>query len=320
MNAPLHAASVGPPILPPTLGDLAEEYYTNAIRVREVLESSANAERVYLRRFFDWFGPPASPRTLFGRISADSVTECLIDYASKYGPGSRRCMQQTVRLFLRFSYLAGYLGRDLSALSPTVRAPCMGKVVRGIPPASIEAVLAGTVGDAPVDLRDRAILWLLSTYGVRGVQIRRLRLEDVDWTRSRIHFPAAKRGRSIEAPLSAKAGNRLAEYIHKGRPSSPHREVFLTTREPFEPIPNPQRLSELIRRRIERAGVVLPAGVLYGAHAFRHALASRLYGHVPFKDLIDIMGHRKPSTTLIYGKTDLVGLRKAALPWPGGAR
>ena len=319
MNAPSHVATVGPRSLPPTLVDLAEEYHTNAIRVREVIESTANAERVYLRRFFDWFGPPDSPQVLLSRISADSVTECLIDYASKYGPGSRCNMQRTVRVFLRFAYLAGHLECDLSALSPTVRVPRMGKILRGIPPAAIEVVLTGIVGDTPVDLRDRAILWLLSTYGVRGVQIRRLRLEDVDWTRSRIHFPAAKRGRSIEAPLSAKAGNRLAEYIHKGRPSSPHREVFLTTREPFEPIPNPQRLSELIRRRIEKAGVVLPEGVLYGAHAFRHALASRLYGHVPFKDVIDIMGHRKPSTTLIYGKTDLVGLRKAALPWPGGA-
>ena len=320
MNAPLHATGVESPVLPPTLAGLAEEYHANALRVREVLESSANAERVYLRRLFDWFGPPDSPRALFRCISADSVTECLIDYASKYGPGSRCCMQKTVRLFLRFSYLAGYLGRDLSALSPTVRAPCMGKVLRGIPPASIEAVLAGIVGDSPADLRDRAILWLLSTYGVRGVQIRRLRLEDVDWTRSRIHFPAAKRGRSIETHLTAKAGNRLAEYIHKGRPSSGHREVFLTTGEPFEPIGTPRLLSEMIRRRIEKAGVELPEGVLYGAHAFRHALASRLYGRVPFKDVIDMMGHRKPSTTLIYGKADLVGLRKAALPWPGGAQ
>ena len=320
MNAPSHAASAALPTLPPTLVDLAEEYHTNAITVREVLQSSANAERVYLRRFFDWFGPPDSPRTLFSRISADSVTECLIDYASKYGPGSRCCMQKTVRLFLRFSYLAGYLGRDLSALSPTVRVPRMGKVVRGIPLASIEAVLAGIIGDTPTDLRDRAILWLLSTYGVRGVQIRRLRLEDVDWSRSRIHFPAAKQGRSLETHLTAKAGNRLAEYIHKGRPSCLHREVFLTARGPSKPIRRACQLSEIIRRRIEKAGIELPEGVRYGSHTFRHALASRLYGRVPFKDVIDMMGHRKPSTTLIYGKVDLVGLRKAALPWPGGSQ
>jgi integrase len=320
MNAPSHAASAAPPALPPTLVDLAEEYYTNAITVREVLESSAHAERTYLRRFFDWFGPPDSPRTLFSRISADSVTECLIDYASKYGPGSRCCMQKTVRLFLRFSYLAGYLRRDLSALSPTVRVPRMGKVVRGIPQASIEAVLAGIVGDTPIALRDRAILWLLSTYGVRGVQIRRLRLEDVDWSRGRIHFPAAKRGRTLDEHLTPKAGNRLAEYIRKGRPSSPHREVFLAVRKPFKPIRRSCELTEIIRKRIARAGVKLPEGVGYGSHAFRHAFASRLYGRVPFKDVIDMMGHRKPSTTLMYGKVDLVGLRKAALAWPGGPR
>ena len=72
MNAPLYAAGVEPPVLPPTLAGLAEEYHANALRVREVLESSANAERVYLRRFFDWFGPPDSPRALFSHICASS--------------------------------------------------------------------------------------------------------------------------------------------------------------------------------------------------------------------------------------------------------
>jgi site-specific recombinase XerD len=45
-----------------------------------------------------------------------------------------------------------------------------------------------------------------------------------------------------------------------------------------------------------------------------------MYGRVPFKDVVDMLGHRDPSTTLVYGKVDLAALRGAALPWPGGAR
>jgi hypothetical protein len=45
----------------------------------------------------------------------------------------------------------------------------------------------------------------------------------------------------------------------------------------------------------------------------------RLCGRVPFKDLIDMLGHRDPSTSLIYGKSDMATLALAALPWPGGA-
>jgi len=320
MTAPFHMATGESVVLPSSLDELAAQYHAHAVRVRGVLESSAAAERPYLKRLFDWFGPPDSPTELFRAIGADSVTECLIDYASKHGPGSRCCMQMTVRLFLRFAYRAGYLGRDLSFLSPSVRNPRMGRVARAIPPGCVEALLESIQGDAPADLRDRAMVCLLNTYGVRGVQVRRLRLADVDWPRSRIHFPAAKGGRAIEQHLTVDAGNRLVDYLCKGRAQRPHPELFLHTRAPFGPITHPREFSRILRRRLEHAGVELPAGVRYGSHGFRHAFAARMYGRIPFKDVVDMLGHRDPSTTLIYGKVDLVALRKAALPWPGATR
>lgn len=307
-------------ILPETLSVLAEEYHKDALRVRGVRDESAKAERPYLRRFFEYFGPPDTPESLFTAICPDSVTNCLIQYASRYGPGSRSCMQKTVRLFLRFAYLSGYLEADFSALSPSVRSPRMGKVARSIPSECIDALISGIGQETAADIRDSAMICLLSTYGVRGVQIRRLCLEDIDWAKSRIHFPAVKRGRSVEQHLTAKAGNRLADYITNARPSSPCSEVFLRLCEPFEPIAHPRQLSRIIRRRMVQVGVELPEGVPYGSHCFRHAFASRLYGRVPFMDVVNMLGHRDPSTTLIYGKVDVANLQRAALPWPGGAQ
>jgi len=306
--------------IPDTLSALAEEYHENAVKVRGVLEESAKAERPYLKRFFEYFGPPDSPAGLFAEIRPDSIADCLVQYASLYGPGSRRCMQKTVRLFLRFIYLSGYLGSDLSALSPSVRSPRMGKVARSIPPDCIDALISSIGQETPADIRDFAIIFLLSTYGVRGVQIRKLCLKDIDWANSRIHFPAVKRGRPVEQHLTAKAGNRLADYIIKARPPSSSPEVFLGLSEPFEPIAHPRQLSRIIRKRMEKAGLELPEGVAYGSHCFRHAFASRLYGKVPFNDIVDMLGHRNPSTTLIYGKVDVDNLRRAALAWPGGIK
>jgi len=216
---------------------------THTVRVRGVHESRRDTERPYLKRFFDWFGPPDTPADLFGRLNAESVTQCLIDYALKYGPGSRRSMQDTVRLFLRFAYHTGYVERDLSALSLCARQPRMGHVMRPIPQDCIETLQNSITGDTPGDLRDRAIMCLLSTYGVRGVQVRRLCLEDVDWSRERICFCAVKRGRAVEQHLTASVGNRLAEYLRDGRPNSSHSEVFLHTDEPFGPLACPRELS-----------------------------------------------------------------------------
>ena len=315
MKARSQEAGAGQPV-PATSESLAEAYRSHAKTVRGVLDATADAECPYLRRFFDWYGPPGSSAALCAAINARSVTDCLAAYAAAHGPGSRRGMQKTVRLFLRFAWTAGYLPRDLSALSPSVHAPRMGKLPRAIPPECIDALVSSVVGDDPVDLRDRAIVCLLSTYGVRGVQVRRLRLEDIDWDRDRIRFLAVKGGRSVELPLVAKAGNRLSEYLKEGRPDSPRREVFLADRPPFGAIEYPRQLSRILRRRLEHAGVELPPGVAYGSHAFRHAFATRLYGRVPFKDMVDMLGHRDPSTTLTYGKVDLAALEQATVPWP----
>ena len=113
-------------------------------------------------------------------------------------------------------------------------------------------------------------------------------------------------------------GNRIAEYLLKARPSCSHPEVFLRTGEPAEPLTYSAQPSSILRKRMKQAGIELSQGVSYGSHGFRHAFASRLYGRVPFKDVVDMLGHRDPSSTLIYGKVDVGALAKAALPWPGG--
>lgn len=312
-------SSATPSVVPPTLHALAEQYRLHALKVRGVLEESAKAEAPYLRRFFEYFHVSDSPVDLFAAITPDTVANYLAWYAARYGRGSRCSMQNTLRLFLRFAYLCGYMGADLSSLSPSVRTWRMGKLARSIPSDCMETLVSSIGAETPLDRRDAAIICLLCTYGVRGVQIRRLRLEDIDWERSQIHFSAVKRGRSVEQHLTPKAGNRLTEYITTGRPSASCKEVFLTMHEPFRPIASPRELSKILRHRLEQAGIELPQGVAYGSHCFRHAFASRLYGRVPFKEIVDMLGHRDPSTTLRYGKVDVMSLQKAALPWPGGA-
>ena len=57
--------------------------------------------------------------------------------------------------------------------------------------------------------------------------------------------------------------------------------------------------------------------------AFTGKETACFYGKVlaeQLPDLVDMLGHCDPSTTLVYGKVAVATLKKAALPWPGGAR
>ncbi len=300
------------------INELCEEYQRYALRVRSTAPETAEEELLYLKRLFVWCGPPGSAAELFAGLGPKQLAAFLVEYAETHGPGSRRWMQHSLRMFLRFAWQASYAARDLSGLVPSVRRPRHGNVPRALPQECIDGLLTGIERETPAGLRDAAIVGLLAMYGVRGVQLRRLRLVDIDWAEDRIRFPAAKGGRAIEQHLTPDAGNRLVDYLERGRPASAHPEVFLTLTPPFRPLPCASYLSAMLRRRLEQLGLETPTGVSRGAHGFRHAFATRLTGRVPFKDVADLLGHRDPSSTLIYGKVDLAGLRQAALPWPGG--
>ncbi|MBI5479566.1 MAG: tyrosine-type recombinase/integrase [Deltaproteobacteria bacterium] len=65
----------------------------------------------------------------------------------------------------------------------------------------VARMLVETAGDEPVQIRDHAILRLLSVYGLRSGEVRRLTLEDLDWQRERIRIVRSKTARVETLPL-----------------------------------------------------------------------------------------------------------------------
>jgi integrase/recombinase XerD len=301
-----------------TLPALREQYHHYALTVRNVCADTAGERLRYLDCLFEHFGQPQTVAELFAGLTPSTLTEFLLDYATRHAPGSRQAMHTAVRGFLRFIYEEQYMPLDLSGLVPTVRQRAMAELPRAMPDACISALEDSIERSSPAGQRDAAIVCLLSTYGVRAIQIRCLRLEHIDWQNERIHFPPAKRGRPVVQHLTVTAGNRLVDYITNGRPPSDLPEVFLTLTTAAA-LTDKTYLSVMIARRLRRAKIPVPAGVSHGTHGFRHAFAVRMTGQVPFKDLVDMLGHRDPSSALIYAKADVQTLQQAALPWPGAS-
>jgi integrase/recombinase XerD len=60
-----------------------------------------------------------------------------------------------------------------------------------------------------------------------------------------------------------------------------------------------------------------------GSHLLRHSLATQLVNTGASLDEVgDVLRHRSRSSTMIYARLDIDGLRSVALPWPvaGGAQ
>jgi len=266
-----------------------------------------------ITQFLQWLGAEATPEGLL-RLTSGRIEDFFISYAQGMGRSARRSMQSALRTFLRFCLHNGYIEQSLDYAVPTLRTYKLATVPRGLTDTQAQQVLRCINRNSHVGRRDYAIVSLLYSYGVRGGQVRALRLQDIDWAQNKILFKALKHGKNSHLPLTPEVGESLLDYLQNSRPSYSCPHVFLTSRAPYHPLPHSNSLSAIVERYIRAAGIEIPNR---GAHAFRHCFATRMLhkGH-SLKEIADVLGHRHLGTTFIYTKVDFNALSQVALEWP----
>jgi site-specific recombinase XerD len=219
-----------------------------------------------------------------------------------------------LRSFLRFCFVEGLVGADLSEAALLITGRRRSPLPQGIANSDAAALLAGCDRRRKLGRRDYAILVTALRLGLRAGEIARLRLDDIDW-RSGDVVVRGKGGRHDRLPLPAEVGAAIAAYLKRGRPASEHREVFLRDRAPFRPIAS-ATVRSTVRRACRRAGVAE-----VGAHRLRHTFACEMVAaKVPLVQISQVLRHHSLQTTGIYARVDVEQLRTLAKPWPGGGR
>ena len=299
------------PLTPsPVYQSLLEAYLAWMRDHQYTAESTLKPRRRWVQRFLQWLGTQATVEGT-AHLTADDVETFFIAHGRDMGHASRGAIQAALRTFLRFCWHEGHIRHRLDRAVPTLRTYKLARVPRGLDEDHAQAMLQSVDRNTAVGRRDYAILQLLHTYGVRGGQVRALRLGDIRWAKDEILFRATKNGKDSLLPLTQEVGKGILDYLRNARPQCRFSEVFLTCRAPCRPL---RDLYQIVLRRMLAAGIDTPCG---GSHAFRHAFASRMVadGH-PFKAVADVLGHRCLSTTFIYTKIDFNALKRVALPWP----
>jgi len=266
-----------------------------------------------LSQFLQWLGSRATVEGM-SELTPDIVERFFLSYAQNMGHSARHSMQSALRTFFRFCLHHGYVPRPLDCAVPTLRTYKLATVPRGLTDEQARQVINGINRGNNAGRRDYAICQMLYTYGVRGGQVRALRLQDIDWAAGRILFKALKHGKDSLLPLTDDVGQSLLNYLQNGRPPRTFQEVFLTTRAPYHPLPHSSTLSSIVLRHINASGINCHSK---GAHVFRHNFATRMLqkGHA-LKEVADVLGHRHLDTTFIYTKVDFNALKQVGLAWP----
>jgi site-specific recombinase XerD len=161
--------------------------------------------------------------------------------------------------------------------------------------AEVERTLEALEGDGPIPLRNRALVELVYSAGLRSAEAVGLDLGDVDFEQELVHVSQAKGGKERVVPLGEEAALWLARYLREARPSlatGANDAFFLSARG--------RRLDTSTLRRI----VPHP-------HRLRHAFATHLLaGGADLRTIQELLGHSSLSTTQVYSHVDPRHLRR----------
>ncbi len=251
-------------------------------------------------------------------LNSETLQSQFLESIKSQGKAARRTTQSALRSFFKFCFFSGHTQHDLSLAIPVLHSYRLSSLPRIIETPDIKQLFQNIDRDSSTGKRDYAMILLLYYYGVRGVQIRRLKLSDIEWKKSRIHFAACKGGRLVIMPLINEVGDALVDYLQTARPLSEQPYVFLTSRAPYHPLTYSSTLSAILARYQHSAHIKLSR---YGSHCYRHSFATRaLQQGYSLKAIADCLGHKWLQTTQIYTKVDVCTLSQITLELPGGVQ
>ena len=284
-------------------------------RVRGLAQSTRHGYAHYIRRFLkDSFGENAPN---WSALTASGVCQ-FVQTEVEHTQSGKGHVVSSIRTFLRFLVSQGLAPAALIRAVPRVRRWYDATLPRPLSAEELENVLAACQSPWGGTRRERAFVLLLARLGLRGGEVRQLRLEDIDWNEGLIHVRRAKTYRERTLPLSTEVGALVADYIQRERPRTPYREVFLTASTPHRPLTNACAATWIVQQFLKRIGL---QGRRLGSHCLRHTAATQMVRNgAALKDVADVLGHRSLRTTGLYVKLDEPSLAGVALPWPGGAR
>jgi len=227
------------------------------------------------------------------------------------GIGKRSASRKltALRTFFRFLKREGLVGEN-----PTTGIS-LPKVPKKLPTVLSEedvAELLSFNATEPLDLRDKAIMELLYSSGMRVSELTALGLFDVPRESPEL-LVKGKGGKERLVLLGEWARLALAEYLEYGRPALlEYRREKIRGEEPLFLNRRGTRLTaRSVERMFRKRGVEAGLAAVPTPHTLRHSFATHLLNRgSDLRVIQELLGHSSLSTTQIYTRLSIENLRE----------
>jgi len=251
-------------------------------------DTTRRTYRVDLEHFARWLDARSLSLDDVGVRELAAYASDLGRARSRLAPASIARRLAAVRSFLRFTLGPARVPDAPLAPRRTRRLPDPPRA------AEIEQLLATLEGDDPLAARNRALVELVYSAGLRSAEAVGLDVDDVDFEQELVRI-RGKGGKERVVPLGEEAAFWLARYLEHARPhlvTRAENALFVSARG--------RRLDTSTLRRISPH-----------PHRLRHAFATHLLeGGADLRTIQELLGHSSLSTTQIYSHVDGRRLRR----------
>jgi integrase/recombinase XerC len=245
-------------------------------------------------------GKPVAPAAWTRELLERTMREL---YRDGLGAASAARALAAWRSFSRFCVRRGILDRDPARALPFPRLPR--RLPRTLPRNDLGRALDRLAGGDPASRRDRALLELAYSSGLRLAELVGMNHGDLDRERALLRVRGKGRRERI-VPVGREALEALDRYLAApGRSSEPGAPVFVNARG--------ERLSgRTVQRVVKRRLGEVAVGLGVTPHALRHSFASHLLdGGADLRAIQELLGHRSLTSTQVYTHVSGSRMRKA---------
>lgn len=212
----------------------------------------------------------------------------------------------TVHLKVFFRWLLSNQHFPMDPAEPLMASRSNRQLPETLDAATIEMWISSVDTSMPLGKRDRAILELFYSSGLRLSELCNARLENLDEEEGFLRIQGkGKKTRMTRVGTRALAA--LTDYLTNERPrlvkSRTRSEIFLGVRGAAL---TPERVRQIVKERALKAGLELP---IY-PHMLRHSFATHLLeGGADLRIIQELLGHSDIATTQIYTHVSSQGLK-----------